>query len=334
MMIRSYLFPLGMAALLLLSGCGSKEAYAPEDTVDSWSNGASLPDDIVDVTYDGAQLEEGQVLTREGIIGVTLPEGYRFVGHSDGRVIAATVDGQLLLISESDPSDRVEFALKKSIAGATLKGDTLAVLFADNDMALYSLETKALLMKEGGSAPSAVDNRIINPYFFNDLVLFPTLDGKIVIIHAEEKKRLRSIIVSSDEHFNNVIYFNIIGNTVVAATSTTLFSMADKELREKYDLRNVVFTKDGVWLNTKQGEVVALTPSLQVIAKQKFPFAHFLGMIVTDEKVFVLEKAGYLIVLDKDLGTYQVYDADVDEGYVFTGERAFYFESESLPVAK
>ena len=333
-MVRTLLLPLGMAALLTLAGCGTKEAYAPEDTVGSWQEGASLPDDIVDVTYDGAKLEEGQVLTREGIIGVTLPEGYRFVGHSGGRVIAATVEGELLLISESDASDRLELSLKKSVAGAALSGDTLAILFADNDMALYRLSTKELLMKEGGSAPSAVDNRIVNPYFFNDLVLFPTLDGKIVIVHTGELKRLRSIIVSSDEHFNNIIYLNLIGNTIVAATSSTVFTMADKELREKYDLRDVAFTQDGIWLSTKQGEVIALTPSLQLIAKQKFPFAHFLGMIVTDDKVFVLEKEGYLIVLEKDLSAYKVYDADVEEGYVFAGEKSFYFESESLPVAQ
>jgi hypothetical protein len=331
--MRSNLFPLAVAAMLLLGGCSSKEVFSPEETVGSWSTGPSLPDDIVDVTYDGALLEEGQVITREGVQKTVVPEGFRFLGSSDGRTVAASVDGKLLLIPESGGAN-VEFELKKSIAGASVRGNTLAVLFADNDMALYTISDKQLIMKERGTSPSAVDNRIVNPYFFNDLVLFPTLDGKIVIVHTGEKKRLRSIIVSSEEHFNNIIYFKIIGNTIVAATSTTLFSMADKEVREAYDLRDVAFDQEGIWVTTKQGEVIAMTPSLQVKAKLKFPFAHFLGMIATDKHVFVLEKEGYLIMLDKALNGYKIYDADVEEGAVFAGDQAFYFGSESLPLSK
>jgi hypothetical protein len=331
--MRGYLFPLVVSTLLLLGGCSSKESFSPEDTVGSWDTGKSLPGDISDVTFDGAQLEEGEIITRQGIRSTVIPEGYRFLGSSDGRSIAATVDGKLILIPEAGGVN-VEFELKKSVAGASVLGDTMAVLFADNDMALYSIASKELVMKEGGKSPSAVDNRIVNPYFFNDLVLFPSLDGKIVIIHAGQKKRLRSIIVSSEEHFNNIIYFKIVGNTIVAATSTTLFSMADKEVREAYDIRDVAFDKDGIWVSTKQGEVVAMTPSLQVKTKQKFPFAHFLGMIVTDEHVFVLEKEGYLIMLDKELNGYKVYDADVEEGAVFAGDQAFYFGSETLPLTK
>jgi hypothetical protein len=331
-MPRTLIVPLFATALLLLGGCGIKESYVPEETESSWPGGGDLASEIVDVTYDGAQLENRQVLTREGILDVKVPKGYRFVGRSDDRVIAATVEGKVRLQSVADSNATVELDLKKSVAGASVQGDTLAVLFADNDMALYSLETKAPVMKERGSSAIAVDNRIVNPYFFNDLVLFPTLDGKVVIIHAAQKKLLRSIIVSSEAHFNNIIYFKMIGNTIVAATPTTVFALSENEVRESYDLRDIVFTEEGIWLATKQGEIVALTPSLQLKAKQKFPFAHIIGMIVTDDKVFALEKEGYLIVLEKDLGSYKVYDADVEEGYVFAGEKTFYFDSCYLPV--
>jgi outer membrane protein assembly factor BamB len=331
-MPRTFIVPLITSALLLLGGCGMKESFVPDETEATWPGEGSLAAEIVDVTYDGAQLENGQVLTREGILDVKIPEGYRFIGRSDGRVIAATTEGRVLLKPVADGNGSIELDLKKTVAGASVKGDTLAVLFADNDMALYSLETKAPVMKEGGSSAITVDNRIVNPYFFNDLVLFPTLDGKVVIIHAEEKKQLRSIIVSSEAHFNNIIYFKVIGNTIVAATPTTIFALSDNEARETYDLRDIVYTEEGIWLATKQGEIVALTPSLQLKAKQKFPFAHIIGMIVTDEKVFALEKEGYLIALDKDLGSYKVYDANVEEGYIFAGEKTFYFDSHFLPV--
>ncbi len=330
--MRALLSLSALTLLLLFSGCSSKEVFHPEDTVGSWDTGRSLPDEIVDVTFDGAQLEEGQVVTADGIADVTLPEGYRFVGISDGRILAARVDGTLLVMSQRDPMRANELQLKRSVAGAAVRGDLLAVLFADNDMALYRLSTGELLLKEQGSAPLAIDNRIVNPYFFNDLVLFPSLDGKIVIIHADKKQRLRSIIVSSEEQFNNIIYLKIVGNVVVAATGTTLFALGEKELRESYDIRDVAFTETGIWLTTKQGEVIALTPSMQLIAKEKFPFAHFMGMIVTDDKVFVLEKAGYLIEFDKKLESHKIYDADVENGFAYAGKRTFYFGSETLPL--
>lgn len=333
-MFRAVSLILAVVFTAFVTGCSSKESFSPEHTEPFWQANRSLPDSIVDVTYDGAQLEAGELLTREGIQSVRIPEHYRFVGRSDGRILSASIDGKLQVVSESDSNQTMMLDLKKSIAGASVSGDLLAVLFADNDMALYSLTTQLPLMKEQGSAVIAVDNRIVNPHFFNDLVLFPTLDGKVTIIHAEQKKTIRSIIISSEEHFNNVIYFKVIGSTIVAATSTTLFALSDKEVREAYDLRDVVFDNDGVWVATKQGEVVALTPSLQLKAKKKFPFAHFLGMIVTDDQIYLLEKEGYLITLSKDLSTSQVYEVDVEDGFVFVGDNAFYFDTEYVSISK
>ena len=67
---------------------------------------------------------------------------------------------------------------------------------------------------------------------------------------------------------------------MVAATSNRLFSLSDKERREKLDLRDVVFDGKNIWAATKEGEVLHLTPALEPVGKMKFPFAHFLGMIV------------------------------------------------------
>lgn len=318
-------------ALWLLSGCSTKEFYKPQSVKDDWPTAGYLGNAIVDTTFDGAVLENGQVITRQGIADKKVPHGYRFISQSDGWIIAGQTDGKLLLLAEKGTSQHM-FELSKTVAAATVKGDILAVLFANNEMALYSIESAQPLLKEQGNPPVAVDNRIVNPFFLNELVLFATLDGKIVIINSQTKKVLRSMIVSSEEHFNNIIYFNIIGNKMVAATSYRILALADKEVRTAYELRDIVYDDDGIWISTKQGEVVALTPSLQVKAKQKFPFAHFLGMIVTEKKVYLLEKQGYLIVLEKDLSNFDVYDADIEEGYVFVSDKAFYFDDAFLKV--
>lgn len=321
-------------ALIIFSGCSSKEYYEPKVETTDWALSGELDSEIIDRNYDGAVLEDGEIITKEGVESVKLPSGYRFVSKSGGWVIASKIDGELLLIDENSPKLQIKFELKKTIAAAAVQDDILAVLFANNEKALYSIKSKELIFKDQGNPPSAVDSRIVNPYFLNELVLFLTLDGKIDIINSQNKKLLRSMIVSSEEHFNNIIYFNVIDNNMFAATSYRLLSLGDKEMRQSYELRDVIFNKEGVWLSTKQGEVYALTPSLQLKAKKKFPFAHFLGMIVAKDKIYLLEKQGFLIELDKDFSDYKVYDVDIEDGYVFVSDKSFYFDDKYIDVVK
>ncbi|MBU1641917.1 hypothetical protein KKE54_01035 [bacterium] len=325
-------FSLFFIGLIIFSGCSNKEYFDPKVVKGDWDKSAYLNDSIITATAEGAVLENGQILTKEGVQDYFLPEGYSYIGQSDGWVIASKVDGELLLQSISDKNTTILFELKKTIAGATVKGDKIAVLFASNEMALYTLSTKELVFKEGGNAPVAVDTRIVNPYFLNELVLYLTLDGKIVIINSETKQVLRSTLVSSEEYFNNIIYFNVIDDVMVAATGYRLFSLSEKERREKYEMRDVIFSKEGIWISTKEGEVVALTPSLQLKAKRKFPFAHFLGMILTKEKLYLLERQGYIIELSRDLSESNVYEVNIDDGFVYVGDKAFYVNDTIYPV--
>ncbi len=313
-----------LLALFVFSGCSSKEYFTPEKVKDDWEKKVFMEQSIITATADGAVLENGQIITKEGLQAYSLPKGYSYIGQSGGWIVASKVNGELLLSSIDDANREINLDLKNTVAGATVSGDYVAVLFASNEMALYRLSTKELLLKESGNAPVAVDTRIVNPYFLNELVLYLTLDGKIVIINADTKQVLRSMLVSSEENFNNIIYFNVIDNVMVAATGYRLFSLSDKERREKYEIRDVVFSDDGIWISTKEGEVVALTPSLQLKAKRKYPFAHFLGMIITDDKLYLLEKEGYIIELSKDLSASNVYELNIDDGYVYVGDKAFY----------
>lgn len=320
-----------IAALFIFSGCSTKEYFTPETQGDDWDKIAFLDENIITTTGTGALLENGQILTKEGIQEYLLPEGFNYIGQSGGWFIAAKVDGTLLLHSV-DGSDLKRLELKKTVAAATIQDDTLAVLFANNAMALYSVSSGALLFRESANAPVAVDSRIVNPHFLNELVLFLTLDGKIVIINSDTKQVLRSMLISSEDNFNNIIYFNLIDNIMVAATSTRLFALSESERREKYDLRDALYTDEGIWITTKEGEVIALTPSLQLKAKRKYPFAHFLGMIMTEDKIYILEKQGYMIVLSKDLSVSEVHELNLDDGYVFVGDKAFYVNDIIYPV--
>jgi hypothetical protein len=328
--VNRLLFLFITAFSLLFLGCSSKEVYEPKVVKDDWAFYGSSDEKIIDVSSDVAMLESRKVLLKDRVIETTIEKSFRLLGSSDGWVISSNIDGQLTIDFIEDESMKKSFNLKKTIAGASIKDDVLAVLFADNEMALYSISNATLLVKIQGNVPVVVDSRIVNPHFMNDLVLFLTLDGKIVIVNAKEKKKLRTVIISSEENFNNVIDFNIVDSKLIAATGHKILSMSNKEIRVAYEIRNIAYDNNDIFITTKQGEVISLTPDLQVNAKIKFPFAHFLGLIVFNDKIYALEKEGYIIEISKDLLEYGVYEVDIEDGYIFVADKMFYIDDEYI----
>jgi outer membrane protein assembly factor BamB len=323
-------FFISIVLLFVFLGCSSKEYYKPADTEDSISRTSVLNEYISEVSADSATLEDGTIITKTGIDKTLFPEGFRFIYKSDEWALGLKVGGEVFAVKNENESRVLK--LSKTVATVALKDNLLAVVFADNELALYDFNSGKLLFKEPASEATAVDMRITTPRFLNDLVLFPTLDGKVVIVNAESKELVRKIIVSSEEYFNNIIYFNIVDDVLYAATPYKIYSLGAKESRVELETRNVVVNTKGVWAATKQGEVIALTHNLEIIKKQKFPFAHFLGMVVTDESVYLAEKEEYIIILPLDVESFKVYDFDLEEGYFFTSDEGFYHGDEYIKV--
>lgn len=66
--------------LLVVSGCGTKRQYfEPESLSGKLSYDGSLPASIVDANRDGATLENGQVVTKQGLSSVVLPKSYVYL---------------------------------------------------------------------------------------------------------------------------------------------------------------------------------------------------------------------------------------------------------------
>jgi len=330
--LKKLILLLSISISFVFLGCSSKKVFEPKDVKDDWAYYGNANSKVVSVASDAAMLETREVLLKDRLLDVKIDESYRLLGSSDGWVLSSTIDGQLKIDFIADKTLTKTFNLKKTVAAASIKDDVLAVLFANNDMALYSVSGNSLLVQVQGTPAIAVDDRITNPHFMNDLVLFLTLDGKIVIVNSELKKKLRTTIVSTDDNFNNVIYFNVVDNKLIAATSTKVLSMAAKEVRVSYEIRDIVSLEKEIFITTKEGEVISLSPDLQVNAKIKFPFAHFLGLIVHNDKLYVLEKQGYLIEVSKDLQTHTIYEVDIEDGFVYEADKIFYVKDEYISL--
>lgn len=335
--MKQYFNVVFIAVIFVFAGCSSKKVYIPEKdkVVGSWKQKEDLKSSIVDITGNSALLKDGSVLGGDFIANLHVNTQKDCLVSADANwIITSEIDGNLSLIPKNNPANVMHFDLKKTVAAASVKDDILAVVFASNELALYSVKTKEILFHSEGNAPLAVDTRIVNPYFLDDLVLFLTLDGKMVIVNSKEKKIIKSMIISSADKFNNVIAFSVAGDNLIAATGSELLALANKDIREPYEVRDMKYDeKSGIYIATKQGEVINFTPTLQLKSKMKFPFAHFLGMILTSDKLYLLEKEGYIIALEKDLKSYKVYKVSIDsDSYVFAGDKAFYIDDESYPV--
>ncbi len=319
--------------LITFSGCSTREVYKPKLLDTRWNKSEKSGFMIVDTSSNVALLNDKSVLTTHGVIDVKIKSNYRLISQSEDWIISASLDGNLSLLSTNNALLNKYIELKKTVAGASVQGNELAVLFADNEIALYDLTTKNILFKEQGGKFLASDSRIVNPYFLHGLVLFATLDGKIIFVNDTQKKKLRTVIVSSKDQFNNIISLQVIQNKIIAVTSYALLSIAKKELHSKYDIRNIAYDKDTLYIATKQGEIISLTPELQVISKIKFPFAHFYGMISNRDKLYILEKEGYMIVVDKKSFDYTVHAVDFDsDGFVFIGDKKFFINNITISI--
>lgn len=330
--MKSILFVLTLITIVLLTGCSRKEVFKPKNVKGDWKTAGRLTASIEQISQTSALLKNGHVITKEGDKTVKIPTKNRLINVSGGWVISQNEHNALELLPDSGNGGITVLDLNKTVAAASIQDDTVAILFSNNEIALYSLQAKKMTFKESSSAPIAVDARIANPYFLKDLALFLGLDGKIVIVNTTDKQVLRSIIVGSEEYFNNITYLNVIENNMVAATGNGVLALSQKEEREKYEVRDIAYTAEGIWLTTKQGEVVALSPTLQFIKKQKFPFAHFVGISVQNDRVYVVEKEGYMIALTKNLLSYDIFDIDMKHDPVFVGNDRFYFDDRYISI--
>ena len=309
--------------ILLFNACSTKEVYEPKKLSDDWKKYKDEDHAIVGLSSNIALLDDRTVLLADGHKNIQIDQDKRVISKSDDWILSASIDGNLTIQSIKDSNITKHFNLKKTIAGASIDHNKLAVLFYDNEIALYNLDTKKMLFEDQGGRSVAVNMKVVNPYFLNDLVLFPTLDGKIVIVSIKHKKRLRTVLVSSEDNFNNIIYFNFIDDKIISATGYKILSLSQQKIRKKYEIRDVVCDGDEIYISTKQGEIISLSKNLDVIKKIKFPFAHFLGMINNNDKLYLLEKEGYMIVVNKKDFTYNVHEVDFDDGFVFVGKTGF-----------
>lgn len=328
-----YLTPL--LVILILSGCGTKrQNFEPTSLSGEISYDGSLPATIVDVVRGGATLENGQIITKKGLLGVTLPDGFTFLGDSDDRYLATSKCAELVLV---DSSSKIVYKRKfdSAVASASINLNKLAVVLASNEVILIDIDTDKVLYQNNGDKVYAHDSKIAAPYFLTSLLVFPTLDGKLLIIDMNTNKLLRDVVVKSEKFFSNIIYLDVLGDRLVAATKQRVVSINPKTMSFlDREIKDVIILKDRVLVFTKDGNIILTDADLKVLKSKKFKFAAFVGTI-HGKFVYIVERAGFLIATDINLQSSNVYEMPDDiESYVFTTDDKLFYKDHYFKLGK
>ncbi len=323
----------GLTFLLLVSGCSTKNTYKPQKIDSETGYSKTLSSKLVDVSRDGATYENGQIITRNsGLLDIEIPKGFRFVNSSNGNIIITKGTGEMKIL-DSEGKVVFEKNFETELAGGALKNSILAMIFVDNTIMLYDIKKDSMIYKESLTRVSALDARLANPIFLNDLIVIATLDGRLLIIDSVKKVVLRDVAISNKELFNNVIFLQYANNTIVAATSSKVISINPKTIETfNASVRDVIYEDKEVFVFTKDGRVVLLNDKLEMQKELKFQYAVF-SAISYGNKLYAVEKNGYLIEIEKDLSSYKVLKLPDEVDYsLFASGNKIYFDDKYIEI--
>ncbi len=322
-----------LALSLLFIGCSSRKYYEPKKVDADIGYNKTMKSALADVSRDGATYQNGQVISKNGgLLTIMIPSGFRFVNRSDEKVVITSGSGEVKVLGDSG---KVVFEknFPQQLVSAALKNNLLAMVFGDNMIMLYDIQANQMIYKEPLASVVAVDARLANPVFLNDLVVFATLDGRLLIMDSTKKVVLRDVAISNKALFNNVMFLNVQNNILIAATSSKIIAIDPKSINNiSIDVKDIIYKNRKVYVFTKSGRVVMLDEKLKKLKELKFQYALFSSVFDSD-KLYAVERKGYLLEIENDLSSYRVIKMpDEIKSSLFVSGNRIYFDDKYIDI--
>jgi len=321
--------------LITLTGCNSKKYFEPEKSSDIHSKKLTLASKIKFINRDGATLQSGEYITKEGSGIVNLGKEYRYINQSSRYVLAANGLGNLKIIDKSSASTKVVVGLQVPVVTASVSGDIVVYLLEDNSFGIYRISNNLKLWESKSERVFAIDTRVANPIFIGGRVALPTLDGKLLMINPNSKDATRAIYISAERNFNNAIHLSKVGSKLIAASAHAVMVVDNgDEERMRIKLSDVVVANNAIYIFAKSGEIIKTDLRLNKLASVKFDYALYSVVGASKGKLFALDFKGSLIVLNSDLTKHRVYNFEDVDAYTFISHNRLFKNKEVIALDK
>ena len=323
-----------VAAILLFAGCSGKKYFEPAQTLNPSSAVGGHKGKAVYLTRNGVTFDNGTYISKKGAGIAALGAGYHYIGENPAYLIVTNGAGKLALISKKSKKIVHSVTFEAPVVSAGIKNGKIVYLLQDNTFGIYKLSSKEKLIESKSDDAYAVDARIATPIFVDNLVVIPTLDGKLLILDTQSPEDARVIYVSSKSKLNNIIYLSRMGNTLIAATPSRIMIIGSNEGEITEGISEVAAANGSIYVFTKAGEIIKFSSSLKELARKKFKFAHFSAATAYGERVYALDQKGSLIVLNSSLTKKRIYDVGKVKDFAFVSGHKIYKDNKVVFLDK
>ena len=333
--MKKYALILTILVSVFFAGCSTKRQYFEpfdENITGEVSFEGNLPSKIVASNYNGATLANGNVIAKTGVnSNFKLAKNEKFLGEFEGKFVSTNEKGALKVSDESG-NLLLDTYIDTQALSAAINGDDLAVVGSNNTIYLIKISSNSVVMNQELRQAYAVDSRVASPVFVEQLVIYPSLDGLLVIADRYNGRIIRDMVVSDQPFFNNAIDLKVLGDNMYATTQAKILLVSTMGTKSyNGEIRSVLFGNDRIYAFLKDGVVDMLDLNLNKIKSKKFTFALFAGAGIAGNSLNIVEKTGYLIKTDLNLENEQIFELndEIDEK-TFVNSNAFYHDDKFL----
>jgi len=310
--IKNLILLLVLIAPFFFLGCSSKKVYKPSQ-ISSKLKTKSCPN-VVSITSSGATLSNDTFIsnTTQG----STPKNFRFV-HDFEKPLFVNNEGKIIA------GDK-EIDLNERVITASLFENKIAFITQSNRIGIYNLDSNSIDFQHVEARVNTLNTKTVAPLKIDDIIIFPTFNGKLLVV--SNNQIVREIVITPRAEFNNPIFLGVLSNTLIASTATDIIALGGNRMeRMQSSVADIVIANDYLYLFTKDGKVVKLDERLRIIKEESFQFANFIHASLANDKIYALEKAGYILEFDADLN-YKVHALKNEiEGLSFLIDNTLYY---------
>lgn len=284
---------------IMIWGCSSKKHFEPPLVSGEMVFDGKLSSAIESTSREGAVLANQTLVSfQEGITSLVLEKDYKFLSQDEHYFLFQKQCRDLLIVDANNKNVQT-IPYDQCVLSARLQGNKIAMVLIDNTLVYYNVKDSQTIFSQKYASVIAINSYLASPHISSEYIVYPDLEGKVLVYSIAQNKIIKDILVSSDKFFNNVIYLYARNNYLVAATSKRLSVVIDnRSFKYDVDLRDVLFYKNNIYALSIEGEIIEMDHTLNPLRRVKLPFAILSGIVIQGNKLYTLEKSGYVIELD------------------------------------